>query len=135
MWHFVIDKMPALATAQAGNDLDTLTLFCETQTGGPALSPVEERIWILHEWLRHSILHPASHSPLIEPHKAHHVALSTEVQIVPLVGTGLEVGDGAPIHLPQEPGDGSIGCPLLGSEHTQEDGLVGQLTKGGKACR
>lgn len=76
--------MPALATAQAGNDLDTLTLFCRTQTGGPAPSPVEPRIWILHEWLRHSILHPASHSPLIEPHKAHHVALSAEVQIVPL---------------------------------------------------
>lgn len=46
---FFIDKMPALATAQAGNDLDALTLFCETQTGGPALSPVEQRIWILHE--------------------------------------------------------------------------------------
>ncbi|KAI9535404.1 hypothetical protein NQZ68_002958 [Dissostichus eleginoides] len=43
------DKMPALAAAQAGNDLDTLTLFCGTQTGGPAPSPVEQRIWILHE--------------------------------------------------------------------------------------
>lgn len=84
MWHFVKDRMPTLATAQAGNDLDTLTLFCGTQTGGPALSPVEQRIWILHEWLRHSILHPASHSLLIEPHKAHHVARSTKVQIVPL---------------------------------------------------
>lgn len=41
--------MLALATVHAGNDLDTLTLFCETQTGGPALSPVEQRIWILHD--------------------------------------------------------------------------------------
>lgn len=131
---FVIDVMPALATAQAGNDLDTLTLFCGTQTGGPALFPGERRIWILHEWLRHSILHPASHSPLVEPHKAHHVSLSAEVQTVPL-GWYRTGGDGAPIHLPLGPDDGSIGCPLPGSEHSHEDGLVGQLTKGGKACR
>lgn len=79
-----LDKMPALAAAQAGNELDALTLFHVIQTGGPAPSPVALRIWSLHEWLRRSILHPVSRSPRTEPHKAHHVALSTGVQIVPL---------------------------------------------------
>lgn len=130
-----LDKMPALAAAQAGNELDALTLFHVIQTGGPAPSPVALRIWSLHERLRRSILHPVSHSPRTEPHKAHHVALSTGVQIVPLGQYWTRGWRRSPIHLPREPDDGSIGCPLLGSEHTQEDGLVGQLTKGGKACR
>lgn len=76
--------MPALAAVQAGNGLDALTLFHVIQTGGPAPSPVVLRIWSLHEWLRRSILHPVSRSSRKEPHKAHHVALSTGVQIVPL---------------------------------------------------
>lgn len=45
----VTDRMPALADARAGNDLDTLTLFGAAQTGGPAPSPVEQRVWILHD--------------------------------------------------------------------------------------
>lgn len=57
-----LDKMPALATAQAGNELDALTLFNVIQTGGPALSPVALKIWSLHEWLRRSILHSVSRS-------------------------------------------------------------------------
>ncbi|KAK5607902.1 hypothetical protein CRENBAI_008968 [Crenichthys baileyi] len=101
-----------------------------------AATPVEEKFQLL---TRHGCVfecdgfipkHKAS------PHKAHHVALSAEVQIVPL--GWYRTGGGRlqpPIHLPQEPGDGSIGCPLFGSEHSHEDGLVGPLTKGGKACR
>lgn len=71
-----------------------------------------------------------------EPHEAHpRGARHRGPDCATGAGAGREVADGAPIHLPPEPGDGSIGCPLLGSERTQEDGLVGQLTKGGKACR
>lgn len=51
----VTDRMPALAITDAVNDLDTLTLFAAAQTGGPAASPVEQRIWILHDWMRRSV--------------------------------------------------------------------------------
>lgn len=125
--------MPALANARAGNDLDTLTLFGAALTGGPAPSPVEQRIWILHDWLRRGgSSHAASpRTPQGPPTRRP----APRSRLCHRAGAGREVADGAPIHLPLEPGDGSIGCPLLGSERTQEDGLVGQLTKGGKACR
>lgn len=129
----VTDRVPALANARAANDLDTLTLFGAAQTGGPAASPVEQRIWILHDWLRRSIPPvPPLPRTLRGPPTRRPPPRS---RLCHRAGAGREVADGAPIHLPPEPGDGSIGCPLLGSEHTQEDGLVGQLTKGGKACR
>lgn len=131
-----LDKMPALASAQAGNELDALTLFRAEQTGGPAPSPVALRIWSLHEWLRRSTLHPVSRIAVAQnPIRPTTWLSALGSRLCHWAGTGLEGAGGAPIHLPQEPDDGSIGCPLLGSEHTQEDGLVGQLTKGGKACR
>lgn len=129
----VTDRMPALAITDAVNELDTLTLFAAAQTGGPAASPVEQRIWILHDWMRRSVppMPPLPGTPRGPPTWRP----APRSRLCHRAGAGREVADRAPIHLPPEPGDGSIGCPLVGSERTQEDGLVGQLTKGGKACR